>query len=306
MTTVDIATQRRNDTVRVAAVQYELRALHHASVFEDRVSYFVGVAAEAGADFVTFPELFTLELLSAEPDILSAEESITRLTEYTPRLTKLLQDLATRHRINIIGGSHLLRDHHRLTRNVCLIATRDGTLHTRQKIHPTPNERRFWNVKGSDELDVIETDCGPVGVLICYDAEFPELARRLADQGAMFLFVPFCTDERRGYLRVRYCAQARAIENQVYVVLSGVTGNLTGVANMDLHYAQSCILTPCDLAFARDGIAAEADPNIATIVFADLHVSALETARQSGATQNFHDRRTDLYNVRWQGRPASR
>jgi predicted amidohydrolase len=88
-----------------------------------------------------------------------------------------------------------------------------------------------------------------VGVLICYDSEFPELARRLVDEGARIIFVPFCTDNRQGYMRVRYCAQARAIENQCFVVLSGNVGNLPGVDNMDVQYAQSCILYPLRLPF---------------------------------------------------------
>src|SRR5690606_17915391 len=110
------------------------------------------------------------------------------------------------------------------------------------KIHPTPNEKFWWNIKGGDELSVINTDCGPVGVLICYDSEFPELARHLADQGANIIFIPFLTDERQSYNRVRYCAQARAIENQCYVAMAGNVGNLPRVQNMDIHYAQSCII----------------------------------------------------------------
>src|SRR3546814_3500742 len=97
--------------------------------------------------------------------------------------------------------------------------------------------------------------------MICYDSEFPELARHLVNQGAMMLFVPFCTDERRGYLRVRYCCHARAVENQCYVITSGVVGNLPNVENMDIHYAESAILTPSDFAFARDGVAADTAPN---------------------------------------------
>ena len=77
--------------------------------------------------------------------------------------------------------------------------------------------------------------------MICHDAQFPELARHLVDQGAMILFVPFCTDERRGYLRVRYCCQARAIENQVYVVMSGNVGNLPNVHNMDIQYRNNFV-----------------------------------------------------------------
>jgi predicted amidohydrolase len=117
-------------------------------------------------------------------------------------------------------------------------------------------------LKGGSSVDVIQTDIGPIGVLICYESEFPELGGRLVDEGARIIFVPFCTDNRQGYMRVRYCAQARAIENQCFVVLSGNVGNLPGVDNMDVQYAQSCILTPCDFPFARDGIAAEASERL--------------------------------------------
>ena len=168
-----------------------------------------------------------------------------------------------------------------------------------EKLHPTPAERRWWNIKGGEGATIIPTDCGPIGVMICYDSEFPELARHLVDQGAVLLFVPFCTDERRGYLRVRYCSQARAIENQCYVVLSGVVGNLPNVENMDIHYAESCILTPSDFAFSRDGVAADTPANTETIAIADLSIQDLLTSRQAGAVQNLNDRRFDLYSVNW-------
>jgi predicted amidohydrolase len=148
-------------------------------------------------------------------------------------------------------------------------------------------------------VDVIQTDIGPVGVLICYDSEFPELARRLVDEGARIIFVPFCTDNRQGYMRVRYCAQARAIENQCFVVLSGNVGNLPGVDNMDVQYAQSCILTPCDFPFARDGIAAEASENIETLTIADVNLADLTWARAEGTVRNLSDRRFDLYRIDW-------
>ncbi len=137
------------------------------------------------------------------------------------------------------------------------MALRDGTVQEQYKIHATPDEAAFWGVKGGSKVEAIDTDCGKIGVLICYDSEFPELARRLADQGAQILFVPFCTDSRAGYMRVRHCSAARAIENQCYVALAGDVGNLTNVANMDVQYAQSCVLTPCDHHFPPDGIAVE-------------------------------------------------
>ncbi len=115
------------------------------------------------------------------------------------------------------------------------------------------------------------------------------------------LFVPFLTDERQGYWRVRYCSHARTIENQIYVVMSGSVGNLPNVQNIDIHYSQSCILTPCDFPFARDGIAADTTPNVETVAFADLRLDNLVEARNSGTVQNLKNRRHDLYSVVWHG-----
>ena len=189
--------------------------------------------------------------------------------------------------------------------NVAYVCLRDGSVHEQEKIHPTPNEAYWWNIKGGDSIHVIQTDCGPIGVQICYDCEFPELSRRLADEGARIIFVPFCTDSRQGYMRVRYCAAARAIENQCFVVLSGNVGNLPNVANMDIQYAQSCILTPCDFPFARDGIAAEASENVETLTISDVNLSDLSWARAEGTVRNLADRRFDLYRIEWEdGRPG--
>ncbi len=287
------------DSVRIATVQFQMRGIGVKDEFARQVDYFVKVASEYRADFVVFPEMVTLELLSLETKPLSAAEAGEKLTSFTAWFRELARDFAVRYKINIIAGSHLTKDAGGGLKNVCYICLRDGAVHAQEKIHPTPNEAEWWGVKGGSSLAAIDTDRGRIGVLICYDAEFPELARHLTDQGAMVLFVPFCTDDQRGLLRVRYCCHARAVENQCYVVLSGVTGNLPNVENADIHYAQSCILTPCDFAFPRDGIAADTSPNVETIVFADLRLSDLRTARESGTVRNLNDRRLDLYNVSW-------
>nr|HMM67579.1 carbon-nitrogen hydrolase family protein [Dokdonella sp.] len=250
-------------------------------------------------DFVVFPELITLQLLSIENSPLPPVDAIRRLTEYTARVKELFSDLAVRYNINIIGGSHPTVTVSGALRNICYVCLRDGSVHEQEKIHPTPNERTWWGIKGGSHAAAIQTDCGPIGVMICYDAEFPEIARHLVDQGALILFVPFCTDERQSYLRVRYCAQSRAVENQCYVVLSGNVGNLPGVNNFDIQYAQSCILTPCDFPFARDGVAADSTPNTEMVLFADLRLEDLARARNNGTVQNLKDRRHDLYQQRW-------
>jgi predicted amidohydrolase/GNAT superfamily N-acetyltransferase len=293
---------RLPDTVRVATVQYELRRVSSFEQFQQFVEYFVDVVADYGADFVTFPELFTLQLLSLEEEPLSPATSIDYLTGYTERFKEFMSHLAVRYNVNIVGGSHPTKVEGGDTQNICYVFLRDGSIHEQPKIHPTPNERYWWNISGGSQVHSIMTDCGPIGVMICYDAEFPELARHLTNQGAQIMFIPFCTDERQSYLRVRYCAQARAVENQCYVVMSGNCGNLPGVENLDIQYAQSCILTPCDFGFARDGIAADTTPNTEMVSFADLRPETLTTARNQGTVTNLKDRRFDLYSVRWKRR----
>ena len=294
-------TNRLPDAVRVASVQYELRRVNSFEQFQQFVEYFVDVVADYGADFVTFPELFTLQLLSLEQEPLSPAQSIDYLTGYTDRFKEFMSHLAVRYNINIVGGSHPTKVEGGDTQNICYVFLRDGSIHEQAKIHPTPNERYWWNISGGSEVTSIHTDCGVIGVMICYDAEFPEMARHLINQGAQMLFVPFCTDERQSFLRVRYCAQARAVEDQCYIVMSGNCGNLPNVENLDIQYAQSCILTPCDFGFARDGIAADTTPNTEMVAIADLRLETLTQARNQGTVKNLNDRRFDLYSVRWKG-----
>lgn len=292
---------RLPQNVRVATVQFQMRRISRVEEFEEQVEYFVDVASDYHSDFVAFPELFTLQLLSIETEKLAPQQAIEKIAGYADRFVAFMERLAVSYNINIIGGSHPTRTGNGDIRNISYVFLRDGSVHTQEKLHPTPAERRWWNIKGGEGAAAIQTDCGPIGVMICYDAEFPELARHLTDQGALILFVPFATDERRGYLRVRYCSQARAVENQCYVVMSGVVGNLPNVENMDIHYAESAILTPSDFAFARDGVAADTAANTETIAIADLSLPAILVSRQSGAVQNLRDRRFDLYRIKWRG-----
>jgi len=289
-------------SVRVATVQFQMRGITNIDQFEEQVEYWVDVASDYNSDFVLFPELYTLELLSIEKKKLAPVEAIERIADYTERYCEFMEQLAVSYNINIIGGSHPTRMPNGDIRNIAYIFLRDGSMHKQEKLHPTPSERRWWGIRGGYGANAIMTDCGPIGVMICYDSEFPEIARHLTNQGALLLFVPFCTDERRGYLRVRYCCHARAVENQCYVITSGVVGNLPNVENMDVHYAESAILTPSDFPFARDGVAADTAPNTETIAIADLSLDDLLTSRRSGVVQNLHDRRFDLYRVAWKDR----
>ncbi len=287
--------RRLIETVRVASVQFQLRPVTSFDDFARQVEFFVDVAADVRCDFVLFPELITLELLSTLDDV-SPGEGARQLSKYTDSVTELFGNLALAYNTNIIGGSHFVHEHGRLT-NVSFLFRRDGTIAQQEKIHPTPNERRWWGVQGGEGLTVFDTDRGKIAILICYDAEFPELARIAAYQGAMLFFVPYNTQDRMGHIRVRTCAQARAIENDVYVVTAGCVGNLPLVDNADIHYAQSAILTPSDVGFARDGVAAQAQANVETVLVHDVDLQMLRRHRRTGAVRPYTDRRTDLYGI---------
>ena len=167
-----------------------------------------------------------------------------------------------------------------------------------EKLHVTPDEAKVWGMAGGNKLQAFDTDCGKIGILICYDSEFPELSRLLADEGMDILFVPFLTDTQNGYSRVRHCAQARAIENECYVAIAGSVGNLPKVHNMDIQFAQSMVFTPCDFAFPASGIKAEATTNTEMILIADVDIDLLRELNQFGSVRNLKDRRKDLFELK--------
>ncbi|TVR52333.1 MAG: GNAT family N-acetyltransferase [Puniceicoccaceae bacterium] len=281
--------------VRVACVQYQMRRVTSFDDFAAQVSYFVETAADYESDFVVFPEFFSVQLLS-QIDALAPLEGIRRLSEYTEPFIELMGGLARRYGHYIIAGSHPILEGERLY-NKSLIFKPDGSWFAQPKLHITPSERREWGISGGDELFLLQTPKAKIGVLICYDIEFPEAARYLADHGAEIIFVPYCTDNRQGYLRVRYCAQARAIENQVYIVTAGIIGNLPSVPAMDIHYGQAAVFTPSDFEFARDGIQAQADSNVETLLVTDLDIENLYRSRSQGSVTPRRDRRRDLFEI---------
>ena len=156
-------------------------------------------------------------------------------------------------------------------------------------------------MQGGDNLTVFDTDFGKIGILICYDVEFPELARLQSEQGMQFLFVPFWTDTKNAYLRVRCCAQARAIENECYVVIAGSVGNLPKVDGADIQYAQSAVFSPSDFSFPHDAIMAETTPNTEMTLIVDLDLEKLDKLKNEGSVRNYLDRRRDLYRISWLG-----
>jgi predicted amidohydrolase/GNAT superfamily N-acetyltransferase len=284
--------------VRVCCIQYELRKVRNFEEFAQQCEYFTDVASNYKSDFALFPELFTTQLLSLHDyKGMSPEDSIRKLDKYTEDYIQLFSRLSLEYNINIIAGTHLQIEDDNLY-NIAYLFKRDGTFEKQYKIHITSNEAKWWGVKPGNEIKVFNTDCGKVSINVCYDIEFPEMTRIACQKGAKIIFVPFSTDEKHGYLRVKLCAQARAVENQIFVATAGTIGNIPSVDNMDINYAQSGIYTPSDFAFPPDAIAGECSTNIETVVIADLDLADIERARNTGTVINWKDRRLDMYEVK--------
>jgi predicted amidohydrolase len=221
---------------------------------------------------------------------------VRKLAELTPQYLDFFTNQAIRYNINIIGGSLLTVEESHFY-NISYLFKRNGEIAKQYKLHITPNERHWWGVEPGRKIEVFDTDKCRISIQICYDIEFPEVSRIAVEKGARIIFVPFCTDERHAYLRVRHCAQARSIENQVYVATAGTVGNLPFAENMDIQYAQSGIFTPSDFAFSRDCIAAECSANIENVVISDVDLAVLYRYRQSATALSMRHRRTDLYEI---------
>ncbi len=290
-------THTNSGVVRIGLVQWQMRSYTTMDGVFEQIEYFVDAVSDYQSDFVLFPEYFIAPLM-ANFNELSESRSIRRLARYTEEVRSKFSQLAINYNINIIAGSMPeMRDDQLY--NVGFLCHRDGRIDQYEKLHITPDEVQAWGLKGGNNLQIFDTDCGKVGVLICYDVEFPELARTLAEDGMQILFVPFLTDTQNAYSRVRHCAQARAIENECYVAIAGSVGNLPKVHNMDIQYAQSMVFTPCDFSFPTNGIKAEATPNTEMILIADLDLDLLKQLHNYGGVRNLKDRRKDLYSVKF-------
>lgn len=287
----------KKSLVRMGVVQWQMRPLASVENLISHIEFFVDTVSGYKADFILFPEFFNAPLM-AEFKKASAADAVRALADYTDEIRENMIRLALAYNINIIAGSMPLYEDNKLY-NVSYLCRRDGTWDAQYKLHVTPDEMIYWGLKGGNKLRVLDTDAGKIGILICYDVEFPELSRIMADQGVNILFVPFWTDTKHSFLRVMRCAQARAIENECYVAISGSIGNLPGVENMDIQYAQSAVFSPSDFSFPPEAIVAEATPNTETTLVVDLDIDLLKKLRTQGTVRNLQSRRNDLYRVNW-------
>jgi predicted amidohydrolase len=282
--------------IKLAAVQYALKDMVSSDEFVGQVTQYVELASEQNPDFILFPEYLTTPLISAAKNS-NPFEAIRELDSFTDFYVDLFSGLSKKYNTHIIAGTHIVKKACGEYANRAFLFYPDGTYGYQDKIHLTPVEKKEWKLSAGDELTVFDTELGKLAILICYDVEFPELSRRAMELGASILFCPSSTESKQGMYRVRRCSQARAIENQIYVVETGTIGALENVTYMDQNVAWAGIFAPCDADFPVGGVIAEGIESHDMIIFGEIDLQSLENVRQTGSVPLIRDRRHDLYEV---------
>ncbi len=279
-----------SERVRAAALQYWIRPVNTFEEFAGQVTALVETARDYKVQLLVFPEYFTVQLLTLGEVGKPIPEQVRDLAGQLPRYVELMEGLARRSGLYIVGGSiPVMEDGDDRVYNQSYIFSPGGDHAWQGKLHMTRWEKEEWLVSPRDRLQIFDTSIGKMAIAICYDVEFPELARAAAREGCYILVVPSCTDERQGFLRVRYCAQARAIENQMYVVHACTVGSLPRVPAVSLNYGKASILTPSDFPFARDGIQQEGNANQEMMVIGDMNLETIRAARETGTVLPLRD-----------------
>lgn len=277
--------------IRVAAVQYFIRPVDRFEAFRAQIESLVDTARDYDCQLVVLPEYCTLQLLTLGDVRRPVAEQVRDLARQAPRYVETMSEVARKNRVYVLSGSIPVAMPNGEIQNHAFLFNPDGAHGVQAKLHMTRFEAEDWKMSAGSQFRVFDTALGRVAIAICYDVEFPEIARAAALAGVHLLLVPSCTDDRQGFLRVRYCAHARAIENQIYVVVSHTVGSLPMVPAVSLNYGQAAILTPSDFSFARDGVIAEGDINQETMVIGEMNMDTISDSRTSGTVLPLVDSR---------------
>ena len=278
------------ERIRVASLQYFIRPVQTFEQFRHQVTALVETAVDYKCQLLVFPEYFTVQLLTLGNVRRPIREQIIDLAGQVPHYLELFSELAREHKIYIVAGTIPVFDEKKnALYNDSHFFNPSGEYGVQGKMNMTRFESEEWDVAPREKLKVFDTDFGKVAIAICYDIEFPEIARAAARQDAQIIITPSCTDDRQGFLRVRYCAHARAIENQIYVIQSCTVGSLPMVPAVSLNYGQASILTPSDFSFSRDGILAEGTVNQEMMVIGELNLKTILEGRETGTVLPLRD-----------------
>lgn len=278
-------TERR---LKLAAAQYPIDWLDGWDTYVAKLTRWVEEAARDGAQLLVFPEYGAMELASLFPNPIPGDlhRQLGAVASLEPQVVELHERLARRHGVHILGASLPAEVAEGRFHNRAWLYGPDGRRGCQDKIVMTCFEREPWGVSGASELKLFETALGRIGVCICYDVEFPLLARAEVEAGAELILAPSQTETLRGYWRVRLGSQARALENQCLVVQVPTVGEAPWSPAVDLSRGAAGVFGPPDLGFPDDGVLALGRLDEPMWLYAEVDLERVAEVRAQGTVRN--------------------
>jgi predicted amidohydrolase len=270
--------------IRTAAAQYPIDELPSFAAFEAKLSRWVHQAVAHGAQLLVFPEYAAMELSSLDGRHVARDlhASLDALQHHLAAYEEAHASLAKKHGVFILAGSAPVRLSDGKFVNRARLFTPGAGSGSQEKQVMTRFEREQWGISPSPGLYVFDIGIARLGISICYDIEFPLVARSLAEGGAEIVLAPSCTDTLAGYHRVRIGSAARALENQIYTIMSPTVGEAPWSAAVDVNFGAAGFFAPPDRAFPPGGVLAEGELNAPQWVYAELDLDLLQEVRRNG------------------------
>lgn len=277
--------------VKIAAAQYDIGFFDNWQAYRQKIERWVANAARSEARILLFPEYASMELASlfGREVYSSLSRQLTALQSVLDDYLALFQGLARQHGCYIQPGTFPVRMADGTYRNRAFLFMPGGQVDYQDKLMMTRFENEQWFIHRGEEIKCFDTDFGKIAVNICYDSEFPFLARQQVEAGANLILVPSCTDTLAGYHRVRIGCQARALENQCFVVQSPTVGSAPWSEAVDVNIGAAAVYTPVDYGFPDNGVLAVGELNATQWVMAEISLDEIETVREQGQVFNYRD-----------------
>ncbi|KAB2940780.1 MAG: carbon-nitrogen hydrolase family protein [Hyphomicrobium sp.] len=277
-------------TLKVAAAQYPIDQPATLEAWRDKIARWVADGAQTGAEVLVFPEYAAIEQAAAlgEKVYGDLDATLQAVAELEVDRVGLHQELAAKHRVHILVGSGPARKGEGRYVNAAQLVTPKGSVGVQEKLIMTPFETD-WGISAGTQVRVFDTVLGLIGVTICYDSEFPLLARAMAEAGAEMLLVPSCTERLSGYHRVRTGSRARALENQIAAIVSPTVGDALWSPAVDRNTGAAGIYVPAEQTVSDTGVLAQGELNAAQWVAATVDLARLRHLRSSGEMRNYVD-----------------
>ena len=277
--------------IKIASAQYDIDFLQKWRQYQIKTERWVIEAIEQDAKILLFPEYASMELaaLFGKAVYSSLSKQLAAMQILLDDYLGLFQDLAKTYQCIIQAGTFPIKTDAGSYRNRAYLFMPNGCVDYQDKLMMTRFENEQWLIQSGEKLRCFDTDYGKIAINVCYDSEFPMLARKQVEAGADLLLVPSCTDTFAGYHRVKIGCQARALENQCYVVQSTLVGDAPWSEAVDTNIGAAAIYTPVDYGFPDNGILAAGKLNAVQWVIAEVCLSACSSVRKQGQVLNYRD-----------------